>query len=68
MRDRFEHEILNFMRSWAPYGGPPPDEEVMPEFGMTRAQLIDRFHLILATESAHRERERQQSWLRIQAR
>ena len=66
--DRFEHEILDFMRSWVPYGGPPPDEEVMPEFGMTREQLIDCFNLILATESARRERERQRPWLRIQAR
>ena len=24
--DRFDREILDFMRSWAPYGGPPADE------------------------------------------
>lgn len=56
------------MRSWAPYGGPPPDEEVLPEFGMTREQLIERFHQILADENARRERERRQPWLRIRAR
>ncbi|MET0700036.1 MAG: hypothetical protein ABWY93_10250 [Mycobacterium sp.] len=68
MLDRFEQEILSFMRSWAPYGGPPPDEEVLPEFGMTREQLIERFHQILADENARRERERRQPWLRIRAR
>ncbi len=26
MMDRFDREILDFMRSWAPYGGPPADE------------------------------------------
>jgi hypothetical protein len=66
--DRFEQEILSFMRSWAPYGGPPPDEEILPEFGMTREQLIDRFHQILAAQNARREQERQQPWLRIPAR
>jgi hypothetical protein len=31
---------------------------VLTEFGMTREQLVDRFHLILATEAARHERER----------
>ena len=39
--DRFDREILDFMRSWAPYGGPPADE-VLEEFGMTRDELVDR--------------------------
>jgi len=54
--DRFDRQILDFMRSWAPYGGPPADQ-VLTEFGMTRDELIDRAHLILATEAARRERE-----------
>lgn len=55
--DRFDRQILDFLRSWAPYGGPPADE-VLAEFGMTREELIDRAHLIIATEAARRERER----------
>jgi hypothetical protein len=60
--DRFDREILDFMRSWAPYGGPPADE-VLAEFGLTRDELVDRAHLILATEAARREREQQRPWL-----
>ena len=55
--DRFERQLVEFVRSWAPYGGPPADE-VLPEFGMTRDQLVDRYYLILATEAARQERER----------
>ena len=66
MMDRFDREILDFMRSWAPYGGPPA-EETMEQFGMTREELIDRMHLIVATEAARRDREQQRSWLRVQA-
>ncbi|WP_029117781.1 hypothetical protein [Mycobacterium sp. URHB0044] len=64
--DRFDREILDFMRSWAPYGGPPADE-VLEEFGMTRDELVDRMHLIVATEAAQRERELRRPWLRVQA-
>jgi hypothetical protein len=64
--DRFDREILDFMRSWAPYGGPPADE-VMGEFGMTRDELIDRMHLIVATEAARRDREQRRTWLRVRA-
>jgi hypothetical protein len=65
--DRFDRQILDFMRSWAPYGGPPADE-VLAEFGMTREELIDRAHLIVATEAARREREQRQPWLGVQKR
>ena len=54
--DRFDRQILDFMRSWAPYGGPPADE-VLAEFGMTRDALFERVNLIVATETARRERE-----------
>jgi hypothetical protein len=54
--DRFDREILEFVHRWAPYGGPPADE-ALPEFGMTREQIFERFHLILATEAARHERE-----------
>lgn len=62
--DRYEHDIVTFMRSWAPYGGPPADE-VLPEFGLTREQLVARYHQILDAETLRREEELRQPWLRI---
>lgn len=62
--NRFEHDIVTFMRSWAPYGGPPADE-VLPEFGLTRDQLVQRYYQIVASEDARREREMRQPWLRL---
>jgi hypothetical protein len=53
--DRFAHDIVTFMRNWAPYGGPPADE-VLPEFGLTREQLVQRYHDILATAAARQTR------------
>ena len=61
--DRFEHDIVTFMRSWAPYGGPPADE-VLPEFGMTREQLVLRYQQILAARAAQRERAQRERALR----
>lgn len=61
--DRFEHDIVNFMRSWAPYGG-PPDDEALPEFGLSRDQLVRRYQQILATEAARREWELRRPWTR----
>ncbi|KKF02505.1 MULTISPECIES: hypothetical protein [Mycobacteriaceae] len=62
--DRYEHDIVTFMRSWAPYGGPPADE-VLPEFGLTREQLVARYHQILDAEAMRRAEELRQPWLRI---
>ncbi len=62
--DRFEHDIVTFMRSWAPYGGPPADE-VLPEFGMTRDQLVLRYREIVAALAARREHEARRPWLRL---
>jgi hypothetical protein len=62
--DRFEHDIVTFMRSWAPYGGPPADE-VLPEFGMTREQLVQRYQQILAARAAQREQALHRPWLRL---
>jgi hypothetical protein len=64
--DRFERQLLEFVRNWAPYGGPPADL-VLEEFGLTREELVDRYHLILATEAARHEREQRRPWLRVQA-
>ncbi|WP_199253651.1 hypothetical protein [Mycolicibacterium mengxianglii] len=65
--DRFAHDIVTFMRNWAPYGGPPADE-VLPEFGLTRDQLAQRYRLILATEEARREQLRRQPWTALRPR
>ena len=65
MMDRFDRQLIDFVRSWVPYGGPPA-EEVMLEFGMTREQLTRRVHLIVAAEQARREQEMRQPWLRLQ--
>ena len=62
--DRYEHDIVTFMRSWAPYGGPPADE-VLLEFGLTREQLVARYHQILDAEAMRRAEELRQPWLRI---
>jgi hypothetical protein len=53
MSGRFDRDLMDFVRSWAPYGGPPADE-VMVEFGMTPDQLAERVQLIVATERARR--------------
>jgi hypothetical protein len=53
MSGRFDRDLVAFVRSWAPYGGPPADE-VMVEFGLTLDQLADRMQLIAATERARR--------------
>jgi hypothetical protein len=44
--DRFDLEIVEFMLSWAPYGG-PPEEECMP---LSRA-LLERADAHLAISS-----------------
>lgn len=62
--DRFEHDIVTFMRSWAPYGGPPADE-VLPEFGLTREQLVQRYRQIVVAEAAQREQADRQQWLAL---
>ncbi|WP_142389915.1 hypothetical protein [Mycobacterium sp. shizuoka-1] len=55
---------MTFMRSWAPYGGPPADE-VLPEFGMTRDQLVARYQQILDARAAQREQALRRPWLRL---
>ncbi len=62
--DRFAHDIVTFMRSWAPYGGPPADE-VLPEFGLTRDQLVQRYQQILAVRAAEAEQMRRKPWLAL---
>jgi hypothetical protein len=39
--DRFDRQIVQFVVTWLPYGG-PPDADAVIEFGMSPAQLLDR--------------------------
>lgn len=48
--DRFAHDIITFTRNWVPYGGPAADA-VLPEFGLTRDQLVQRHHRSLGSEA-----------------
>jgi hypothetical protein len=51
--DRFDRELVEFWLSWLPYGG-PPDDEALPEFGMTRAQLQSRVIVVVRTNLERR--------------
>ncbi|OBG86238.1 hypothetical protein A5699_22040 [Mycobacterium sp. E802] len=42
MIDRFDWEIIEFVVSWANYGG-PRDEDTFPLFGMDAQRLLVRF-------------------------
>lgn len=64
--DRFDREILDYVRSWSPYGGPPADE-VLAEFGLTPGQLAERVDHIIAAENARHFQELAQPWRRVQA-
>ena len=44
--DLFDRELLKFVLNWAPYGG-PPDDEVLPRFGIQSDQLRRRVHEIV---------------------
>ncbi len=50
--DRFDMEIVEFVLSWAPYGG-PPSEECLPLFGMRVDHLEARFRAIVRTGQRH---------------
>jgi WhiB family redox-sensing transcriptional regulator len=41
----FERRVLEFVLAWAPFPG-PTDEDVLLEFGISAAQLTDRFEQI----------------------
>jgi hypothetical protein len=64
--DRFDRQILDFVRSWAPYGGPPADE-LLAEFGMTRDQLSERVRVIVSAEQARRAEQMRRPWLRVRS-
>lgn len=64
--DRFDREILDYVRSWSPYGGPPADE-VLAEFGLMPGQFTERVNNIIAAENARQFEELAQPWRRVQA-
>lgn len=55
--DSFDRQIVRFMIAWAPYAG-PPDEECIPEFGLSAADLRERCVEIFTRGSSHRFVER----------
>ena len=48
--DRFDRQLMTWLQHWAPYGGPPEDE-LLSEFGMSRARLNQHVRDILAAAS-----------------
>ena len=49
--DRFDRDLLAFLLSWAPYGG-PPDNECFVEFGMNAERLRERCVHVVSTTRA----------------
>jgi hypothetical protein len=49
--DRFDRDLLAFMLSWAPYGG-PPDSECFVEFGMNADRVRERCMQVVCTARA----------------
>jgi hypothetical protein len=49
--DRFDRDLLSFMVSWAPYGG-PPDNECFVEFGMSADRVHERCVQVVSTTRA----------------
>jgi hypothetical protein len=49
--DRFDRDLLTFMLSWAPYGG-PPENECFVEFGMTVDRVRERCLEVICTARA----------------
>ena len=49
--DRFDRDLLVFILSWAPYGG-PPDNECFVEFGMSAERVRERCVQVVSTTRA----------------
>lgn len=52
--DWFDRRIVQYMLHWQPFGG-PPEEEVLPRFGMSLPQLNRRYHRIVKRMEVQRE-------------
>jgi hypothetical protein len=46
--DHFDRDLLMFILSWAPYGG-PPDSECLVEFGMSAGRLREKCVQVVST-------------------
>jgi len=44
--ERFDRDLLTFVLSWAPYGG-PPDDECLIQFGMSANRVRQRCHELI---------------------
>jgi hypothetical protein len=53
--DWFDRHIIQYMLRWAPFGG-PPDDDVLPRFGMTPVQLRRRFARVVAKMATQPDR------------
>jgi hypothetical protein len=49
--DRFDRDLLAFILSWAPYGG-PPENECFVEFGMSSDRVRERCMEVVCTAQA----------------
>ncbi len=47
--DWYDRRIVEFVVRWAPFGG-PPDDDLLPRFGLTRRQFAERFQYIVSTK------------------
>ena len=52
--DWFDRRIVQYVLHWQPFGG-PPEEEVLPRFGMSLPQLNRRFNRIVNRMEVQRE-------------
>jgi hypothetical protein len=50
--ERFDRDLLTFVLSWAPYGGPPEDECLI-QFGMSAKRVRRRCHELICKARPH---------------
>lgn len=46
--DWYDRQIMQYVLRWIPFGG-PPDDEMLPRFGLTPGQFRNRFREIVST-------------------
>ncbi|MBX7446932.1 hypothetical protein GR927_02920 [Mycolicibacterium sp. 3033] len=49
--DSFDRQLVSFVLTWAPFGG-PDDEDAFPRFGLRTAAVWQRFERILDAVAA----------------
>ncbi|WP_329780481.1 hypothetical protein [[Mycobacterium] nativiensis] len=50
--DQFDRQIVEYVRLWAPFGG-PPEEEILPRFGLTIPQFNKRYRDVISALRAN---------------